>query len=113
VTAALKPGANFVIATVDNTRHEDGVPTTQTDWFNYGGLTREVSLITVPEAFIDQYDLHLSKTEPGVIEGWVHVQNPRGGNVRSRWRFRNWMHESGQFFSTAMDGPQFASQLPV
>src|SRR5271154_209377 len=64
VTAALKPGANFVIAVVDNTRHEDGVPTTQTDWFNYGGLTREVSLITVPEAFIDQYDLHLSRTEP-------------------------------------------------
>ena len=73
VTTALKPGANFVIATVDNTRHEDGVPTTQTDWFNYGGLTREVSLITVPEVFIDQYDLHLSKTEPNTIEGWVHV----------------------------------------
>jgi beta-glucuronidase len=74
VTAALKSGANFVIATVDNTRHEDGVPTTQTDWFNYGGLTREVSLITVPNIFIDQYDLHLSKSEPDTIEGWVHVE---------------------------------------
>jgi beta-glucuronidase len=74
VTAALKAGGNFVVAVVDNTRHEDGVPTTQTDWFNYGGLTREVSLITVPEAFIDQYDLHLSKTEPNTIEGWVHVR---------------------------------------
>jgi beta-glucuronidase len=81
VTAALNAGSNFVIATVDNTRHEDGVPTTQTDWFNYGGLTREVSLIEVPEAFIDQYDLHLSKTEPGVIEGWVHIQNPRARNT--------------------------------
>ena len=74
VTAALKDGGNFVVAVVDNTRHEDGVPTTQTDWFNYGGLTREVSLITVPEVFIDQYDLHLSKTQPDTIEGWVHVQ---------------------------------------
>ena len=72
-TAALHPGSNFVIAAVDNTRHADGIPTTQTDWFNYGGLTREVSLITVPQAFIDQYDVHLSRTEPGVIEGWVHV----------------------------------------
>jgi beta-glucuronidase len=72
VTSALKSGDNFVVAVVDNTRHADGVPTLQTDWFNYGGLTREVSLITVPEAFIDQYDLHLSRTEPGVIEGWVH-----------------------------------------
>jgi len=74
VTAAVHNGSNFVIAVVDNTRHEDGVPTTQTDWFNYGGLTREVSLITVPEAFIDQYDLHLSKSEPGVIEGWVQIR---------------------------------------
>ena len=73
VTQALKSGSNFVVAAVDNTRHEDGVPTTQTDWFNYGGLTREVSLITVPEVFIDRYDLHLSKTEPDTIEGWVHT----------------------------------------
>ena len=80
-TAALHAGANFVVAAVDNTRHADGVPTTQTDWFNYGGLTREVSLITVPEAFIDQYDLHLSKTEPGVIEGWVHWLGASAGEV--------------------------------
>jgi beta-glucuronidase len=74
VTSALKPGGNFVVAAVDNSRHDDGVPTTQTDWFNYGGLTREVSLITVPEVFIDQYDLHLSRTEPDTIEGWVHFE---------------------------------------
>ena len=81
VTAALKDGGNFVVAVVDNTRHEDGVPTTQTDWFNYGGLTREVSLITVPEHFIDQYDLHLSRTEPDTIEGWVHVMGAMQGAV--------------------------------
>ena len=73
VTQALRDGDNFVVAAVDNTRHEDNVPTLETDWWNYGGLTREVSLIEVPEAFIDQYDLHLSRTEDGVIEGWVHV----------------------------------------
>ena len=73
VTQALRDGDNFVVAAVDNTRHEDNVPTLETDWWNYGGLTREVSLIEVPEAFIDQYDLHLSRTEDGVIGGWVHV----------------------------------------
>ena len=81
ITDALQKGSNFVIAAVDNTRHEDTVPTTQTDWWNYGGLTREVSLIEVPSTFIDQYDVHLSKTEPGVVEGWVHVQNPRAQNT--------------------------------
>ncbi|WP_263355728.1 glycoside hydrolase family 2 protein [Acidicapsa ligni] len=79
VTAAVHAGSNFVIAVVDNTRHEDGVPTIKTDWFNYGGLTREVSLITVPDVFIDQYDVHLSKTEPGIVEGWVHLSGTKGG----------------------------------
>ena len=73
VTQAVHSGNNFVVAAVDNTRHEDNVPTLETDWWNYGGLTREVTLIQLPESFIDQYDLHLSRTEDGVIEGWVHV----------------------------------------
>ncbi len=91
VTAVVHAGANFVLAAVDNTRHEDGVPTLETDWWNYGGLHRSISLIEVPEAFIDQYDVHLSRTQEttitphgndfGVIgslqlahiEGWVHV----------------------------------------
>ncbi|MGA3372492.1 MAG: glycoside hydrolase family 2 TIM barrel-domain containing protein [Terracidiphilus sp.] len=73
VTAVIHAGGNFVVAAVDNTRLEDGVPTLQTDWWNYGGLTRSVSLIEVPEVFIDQYSVHLSRTEPSVVEGWVQV----------------------------------------
>lgn len=79
VTAAVHAGSNFVVAAVDNTRHEDNVPTLETDWWNYGGLIREVSLITVPDAFIDQYDLHLSRTEDNAIEGWVHVIGGKAG----------------------------------
>jgi beta-glucuronidase len=79
VTGAVHAGDNFVVAAVDNTRHEDGVPTLKTDWWNYGGLTRTVSLIEVPEAFIDQYDLHLARGEGSVIEGWVHVQGGQPG----------------------------------
>ena len=79
VTGALKPGANFVVAAVDNTRLEDGVPGLETDWWNYGGLTREVSLIEVPETFIDQYDLHLTRGTDSEIEGWVHVVDGQPG----------------------------------
>jgi beta-glucuronidase len=78
VTASVHPGDNFVVAAVDNTRHADGVPTLETDWWNYGGLTRSVSLIEVPDTFIDQYDLHLKRGEDKIVEGWVHVQ---GGHV--------------------------------
>jgi beta-glucuronidase len=76
VTAAIHAGGNFVVAAVDNTRREDNVPTLETDWWNYGGLTRSVSLIEVSETFIDQYDVHLSRTEDSVIEGWVHFEVP-------------------------------------
>jgi len=79
ITSVVHAGANFAVAAVDNTRHEDGVPTLQTDWWNYGGLTRSVSLIEVPEAFIDQYDVHLSRTADSVIEGWIHLQGAQGG----------------------------------
>jgi beta-glucuronidase len=81
VTAAVHSGDNFVVAAVDNTRREDGVPTLKTDWWNYGGLTRTVSLIEAPESFIDQYDVHLSRTEDSVIEGWVHIDGPVRGAI--------------------------------
>ena len=79
VTAAVHAGGNFVVAAVDNTRLADGVPTLKTDWWNYGGLTRAVSLIEVPEVFIDQYDLHLGRTEGSLIDGWVHVESGEPG----------------------------------
>ena len=74
-------GNNFVVAAVDNTRREDNVPTLETDWWNYGGLTREISLIEVPEEFIDQYDLHLSRGRQQVIDGWVHVEGGKAGDT--------------------------------
>jgi beta-glucuronidase len=73
LTSVIHAGDNFVVAAVDNTRREDNVPTLETDWWNYGGLTREVSLLEVPETYIDQYDLHLERGEGSTIAGWVHV----------------------------------------
>jgi beta-glucuronidase len=79
VTSVIEPGSNFVVAAVDNTRDEDNVPTLETDWWNYGGLTREVSLIEVPDTFIDQYDVHLERGEGAAITGWVHVVGGAAG----------------------------------
>jgi len=80
VTPVIRAGDNFVVAAVDNTRREDNVPTLETDWWNYGGLTREVSLIEVPEAFIDQYDVHLELGEGATIGGWLHVEGAKAGD---------------------------------
>lgn len=77
-TSVLHAGSNFVVIAVDATRLVDGIPSVGIDWFNYGGITRDVSLVTVPEAFIDDYDVHLSHGpvwQPGNTEltGYVHV----------------------------------------
>jgi beta-glucuronidase len=79
ITSVLKDGKNFVVLSVDNTRIADGVPTLQTDWWNYGGLTRDVSLVELPQQFIDDYDLHLSRTNHDLIEGYVHVEGAAPG----------------------------------
>ena len=81
ITSVLHDGKNFVVLSVDNTRIADGVPTLQTDWWNYGGLTRDVSLVEVPTQFIDDYDLHLSRTNHDLIEGYVHVENSAPGTT--------------------------------
>ena len=83
ITPALKDGSNFAVIAVDSTRLADGVPTLKTDWWNYGGLTREVSLVEVPDRYIDEFDLHLKRGTTDVIEGWVHVVGaPAGSEIK-------------------------------
>jgi beta-glucuronidase len=86
VTAVLHAGANFVVIAVDATRLVDGIPSVTFDWFNYGGLTRDVSLVTVPTTFIDDYDVHLahgvSFSPHGTqITGYVHVLDAPPGTL--------------------------------
>jgi beta-glucuronidase len=78
VSASIHAGSNFIVIAVDNTRLPDGVPTLNTDWWNYGGLTRDVSLVDVPAQFIDDYDLHLNHDRTA-IEGSVHVEDAKPG----------------------------------
>ncbi len=83
ITPALKEGDNFAVIAVDNTRLADGIPTLKTDWWNYGGLTREVSLVEVPDHFIDDFDLHLKRGTRDEIEGFAHLDGvPVGTEIK-------------------------------
>jgi beta-glucuronidase len=79
VTAALHPGSNFVVIAVDSTRLADGIPGLITDWYNYGGLTRDVSLVDVPKAFVDDFDVHLKPGSMDGLAGYIHVQDAAAG----------------------------------
>ena len=63
VTDQLKDGENVVIVKVDNKRHAEDVPTQIFDWWNYGGITRDVLLVDVPDVYIENYKLQLEKAD--------------------------------------------------
>ena len=62
---------NFLIVRVDNKRKKERVPNLTTDWWNYGGLTGDIKLISVPETYIKNYHLQLDLNNPERIKGYV------------------------------------------
>lgn len=79
ITSIVKPGSNFVVVAVDNQRQAERVPGIKTDWWNYGGITREVSLVEVPESYIDDYSLQLQKGTENHLSGDVHLVGAAAG----------------------------------
>jgi beta-glucuronidase len=73
VTGLVKAKGNSVVVRVDNRRRLEAVPTVNTDWWNYGGLTRDVRLIETPGTFIRDYRVQLKKGSRGVIEASVQL----------------------------------------
>jgi len=63
VTNLLKEKDNFIVVKVDNTREKDAVPTLNTDWWNYGGITRSVKLVSVPATFIQDFMVQLDEND--------------------------------------------------
>ena len=61
ISDLLKKGENTIIVKVDNKRHAEDVPTQIFDWWNYGGITRDVKLVKVPLVYMQDYNLQLSK----------------------------------------------------
>ena len=61
VTDLLHEGRNFVIVKVDNKRSASAVPTQIFDWWNYGGITRDVLLLSVAPTYIENYTLQIEK----------------------------------------------------
>lgn len=60
VTDLLQDGDNVVIVKVDNKRRASHVPTLIFDWWNYGGITRDVLLAEVNPVYIENYSLQLT-----------------------------------------------------
>lgn len=73
VTNQIREGDNFLVVEVSSKRKLENVPSAVTDFWNYGGLTRDVSLVELPETFIQDYWVQLAKGSLNEIEGWVKL----------------------------------------
>jgi len=80
ITGKLNPTGNFVIVKVDNTRGLEKVPTINTDWWNYGGLTRDVKIVEVAGTFIQDYYIQLAPNDSKNIEVSVTLNGVKKAN---------------------------------
>lgn len=82
-TEALENGPNHVVVRINAELDDTTVPTLKTsDFFKYGGITRDVNLITVPDTFISNYSLSLEDHQTGEVSGWVQLDGPDAANQR-------------------------------
>ena len=75
ITDKVKEGENNILVRANNKRVRDGVPALGFDWFNYGGITREVALVQTPQVFIEDYFVQLQQGSLSRLQGWVKINN--------------------------------------
>ena len=75
----LRDGENSLVVEVNNARRADAVPAARFDWWNYGGITRDVMLIELPPTFIQDYSVQADRGAQDEISGWVQVNGASAG----------------------------------
>jgi len=53
-------GSNELLIGVNNTRENDRVPMKNTDWYNWGGIYRDIELLRLPATFIRDFTVALT-----------------------------------------------------
>jgi beta-glucuronidase len=79
VTGQLRPRGNSLVVMVNNTRRATALPAMNTDWWNYGGLTRGVRLVETPAVFIRNARVQCAKGDPRRITAVVEVDGVGAG----------------------------------
>jgi beta-glucuronidase len=98
ITKKVKEGVNALIVKVDNRRLKNGIPGLGYDWFNYGGITREVNLIETGDTYIEDYQIQLAKGSQKEISGWIKLN---GTNKEQGLKVK--IPELGLVYSTTSD----------
>ncbi|BFM17274.1 hypothetical protein R50073_34570 [Maricurvus nonylphenolicus] len=102
ITDHIASGKNELMVRVDAFLDDTTVPTKgSSDFWKYGGITRDVSLVSVPETHIGQYHVYLADREKGLIKGWVQLE---GGEKAARQKVTVKIPEADIVVNTKTDG---------
>lgn len=61
ISDAVEAGDNTIVVMVNNNRRKEAIPTRIFDWWNYGGITRDVMLVSEPREYVTDYVVQLQK----------------------------------------------------
>lgn len=75
----LVSGDNVLVVAVNNQRRADAIPALSFDWWNYGGITRDVMLVTLPDTYISDYFIRLDKRQDNLLLADVSLSRPVAG----------------------------------
>jgi beta-glucuronidase len=81
VTDLLQEKNRLVIA-VDASRSKDRIPMDNTDWFNYGGIYRDLLLVRTPRQFIKDWFTYLVPSDYSKVAVEVQMDGTVDGTVR-------------------------------
>lgn len=104
ITGKVKEGDNSLIVKVNNQRLQNGLPSTGYDWFNYGGITRDVNLIETDKTFIEDYTVQLKKGSLNKVLGWVQLN---GTNAKQKLKIK--IPELSKTYKTESNSNGYAS----
>lgn len=79
----IQNGKNSLIVKVNNRRLKNGLPGLGYDWFNYGGITRDVNLIETNSTIIEDYHIQLKKHTTNEVLGWIKLNGDKLGQTIS------------------------------
>lgn len=74
ITSLIRNGENDLIVMVNNNRKTDGIPALNFDWWNYGGITRDVFLIETPLIYINDYKVQIKKGSRNLLSGYIKLE---------------------------------------
>ena len=77
LTHLIKDGNNALLVYTNNKREKDAIPSLSYDWWNYGGITRDVTLVETPKSYIADYFIQLKKGSQSEVSGWLKIEGEK------------------------------------